>query len=94
MADNAEGAIPFQGVPPASGPNAFFPFQPGGDSDSDAGSKLDVGADSGVNAPNVPSGPLDGRMDVNFGAIRGVPCPDDRLSDSLNGPDDVVILGG
>ena len=96
MADNAEAAIPFgwDSVPPAAGPSAVFPFNPGGENATDSVSKLDVGADGGVDSPNVPAGVPEGITNLDFNAYQGVPCPDDRLSDSLNGPDDVVILGG
>lgn len=96
MADNAEGAIPFgfDSAPSAGSANAFFPFNPGTENATDPTQKLDLGADSGVDSPNVPAGSPDGISDVNFAAISGVPRPQDKLSDSLNGPDDVVILGG
>lgn len=85
MADNAEGAVPFSiDSAPSAGPaNAFFPFNPGTENATDPMQKLDVGADSGVDSPNVPAGSPDGISDVNFAAIRGVPNPNAKGHDSL-----------
>lgn len=96
MADNAQGATPFQGAqPPAAGPNAFFPVAFGGeDNASEEGtSSLDTGADAP--ASMTVRDPLGATTtDLDFGSIRGEPCPDDKVHDSLGSGDDLIILGG